>query len=189
MTVSDRHKGHDQLLAQVELTQRRLADLTEKLETYSDEVRQAFTDQIEALDERCQNLITRVSSWTEVELGISTSVADLASAVDAIEADLAARIESIGPRYELAMDRQMRTWRTRLDSLGLQGALGAMEAREDLEGLSHRVEAARIGVLMELQNALGDSKDVVVDLRNDVEEVLVDVRHAVERAVAALAGK
>ena len=189
MTVSDRHKGHDQLLAQVELTQRRLAELTEKLESYGDEVRKAFTDQIETLDGRCQSLKSKVSSWPEVEVGVPTSVADLAAAVDAIEADLAAAIESIGPRYELAMDRQMRTWRARLDALRLQGALGAMETRDDLEGLSHRVDQARIGVLMELQNALGDSKDVVVDLRNDVEEVLVDVRHAVERAVAALTGK
>ena len=84
------------------------------------------------------------------------------------------------------MDQQVRAWKSRLDTLRLQGVLASMELRDELAGLSDRLEHARAGVLIELQNAVGDSGDLVVDVRNDLEEVLSDVRRGLENAYDAV---
>lgn len=188
MTSSSTHNAHDQLLAAVQLAQRRLSQLDDRIAEFGLEISEAFGERVSGLEGAARSLMTEISSWSEVEIGKSRAVTDLESGVDTLEADLEAMVQSIGPLYELAMDKQIRTWKSRLDELRLQGVLGAMEVKDDLGELTVRLDHARTGVLFELQNAVDDGKEVVADLRDDVEVVLTDVRHAVERAVAALSG-
>lgn len=189
MNSSSTHQAHDQLLAALQLAQRRLTRFGDRIAELGMEISEAFQERVSTLEGQARTLMTEVSSWSEVEIGMPRAVADLESGVDALEADLEAMVQSIGPLYELAMDKQVRTWRSRLDELRLQGVLGAMEVKDDLGELTVRLDHARTGVLLELQNAVDDGKEVVADLRDDVEVVLADVRHAVERAVTALSGE
>jgi hypothetical protein len=87
------------------------------------------------------------------------------------------------------MDRQIRNWKSRLDAVRLQGVLGSMELRDEMEELVDRLEHARAGAMIELQGAVDDSGRMVVDLRDDLEEVLIDVRHGLEKAYAAVFGR
>lgn len=186
MGTTERHQAHDRLMADIRLSEQRLDRLADRARGMATETAQRFQDQIQALRERCDELRTRLSDWQEVEVGVPTAVADLGAAVDTLGADAEAASGDDPSAYQEAVDRQVRAWRSRVDHLRLQGSLGAMEVREDLESLTSRLDKARGGALVELQNALGDSKDLIEDLRGDMEEVLVDVRHAVERAVAPL---
>ncbi len=178
--------ARDQLLAQINLSKRRLGRFAEGLAGRAETDRARFAPQIAAVADRADQLAQRVTSWHEVEIGIATAVEDLSASVDTLEADAAA---AFGPEsYDTALDRQVRWWRGRLDRLRLQGTLAAMEADDDFERLTHRLEQARAVALVELERATGDSSAVVVDLRRDVENVLGDVRRAVNRASAALTG-
>ncbi len=181
-----RHPAHDQLLAQINLSRRRLGWFAEGMADRAETDRARFAAQVASLSERADQLALRVTSWPEVEIGVATAVEDLSASVDTLEADAAA---ALGPeRYDTALDRQVRWWLSRVDRLRLQGALAAMDATDDLNRLTHRLEQARAEALVELERAVGDSSAVVTDLRRDVEKVLVDVRRAVNRASATLIG-
>jgi chromosome segregation ATPase len=186
MTAATRHQAHDRLQAHVQMTEGRLDAMSGRIGELDEQDRAAISDRAETLAKRCQYLKTEIASWTEVEIGIPTSVEDLESAVDTLEADLDALSAAKSPEREMAIDRQVRTWKRRVDWLRLQGALGTMEARDDLGDLTHRLGAVRGDVLVELQNAVSDSKNVAVDVRTDVEKVLADVRRAVEKAASEL---
>ena len=186
MSASARHEAHDRLLADVRLMNKRLTALGERVGELDPETRATLPEEHEELVERCGAMIDEITSWTEVEVGVPTAVADLSDAVDAIEADLDAREPVDASSYELAVDRQVRAWRARLDRLRLQSALGTMEARDDLLDLGHRLDRARGDVLVELQEAAGDTKAMVADLREEVEDVLGDIRQSVRKAVRDL---
>lgn len=177
----------DRLLAQVELAQHRVERFREHVVAAAPETRRTFAEQGRRLGDRCTLLADELRRSVTIEVGIATAVDDLGSAVDTLEADFEATSEADAVAYRSAVDRQLRAWRTRTDQLRVQTALGAMELRDELEGVGDRLSEARSGVLFELRQAADDTREVVVDLRDDVENVLVDVRHAVERAVDALA--
>ncbi|MEM9608355.1 MAG: hypothetical protein AAGA99_13095 [Actinomycetota bacterium] len=138
------------------------------------------------LTARCAELADDLRHWTEVEVGMLTAVEDLGAAVDALDADLAASDTDERSGYEEAVDRQVRTWRSRIDRLRLHGHLGSLEARDELDALVDRLEEARAMVFEDLHDAADDSQAIVTDLRADVEKVLVDLRNVVEHAAAAL---
>lgn len=184
--MSTKKTVRDQLLAQIELAQDRLRDLKGELADLSTEGRAAASAQIENIGARCGALREQIQERPEVQIGTATAVEDLSDAVDTLEADLDASGEAERDRYRSTVDRQLRAWRGRAERLRLQASLGTMDARDDLEHAVKRVTDARAAVLVELREAAHDARDVVVDLRNNVEEVLVDVRHAVERAADAL---
>lgn len=186
MSLAARHKAHDRLLADVKLLRKRLRSLTQRIDRLEPEVASTVTADHRELIGRCDELTEELTSWKEVEIGVTTAVADLADAVDAMEADLDARLGTDAASYELAVDRQVRVWRARIDRLRLQGALGALEARDELQGLSHRLDRARGDVLVELQSVAGDTRGIVTELRDDVEDVLEDIRDAVRKAVRDL---
>lgn len=186
MTAATRHPAHDQLQAHVQMMERRLEKISGKIGELDEQDRAAISEEAEMLDQRCQELKAEIASWSEVEIGVPTAVEDLESAVEALEADLNAVGSAESPEQGLAMDRQVRAWKQRVDWLRLQSALGTMEARDDLDNLTHRLDNVRGDVLVELQNAVDDSKKVVVDVRHDVEQVLADVRRAVRKAAADL---
>lgn len=186
MTKSGRHEAHDRLLAEILLTRRRLDRLDERLAELGDDADDELAERGAELDRRCETLRENIASWADVEIGVPTAVEDFVAAVDAFESDLEAVGQHDAESYEIAVDRQVRTWRARLERLRIQGALGAMEARDEVDDLTHRLDRVRGDVLVQLQNALGDARDLVTDLRSDVEEVLADVRRAVEKAAADL---
>lgn len=188
MTTSSRHQAHDRLLARVRLTERRLARLGTELSVDDDLPDSELSERVEELTGRCGELSDKIRSWSEAQIGVNTAVEDLAAAVDTLETDLLAARATEPAGYAEAIDRQVRAWRTRIDRLRLQGGLASMEARDELEALTNRLEDARATVLDDLQSVVGDAKETVVDLRSDVEQVLVDVRKAVEHAAAALTG-
>lgn len=186
MAATTRHQAHDQLLAQVQLTRTRLGQFADRLEALEGDAPPALVEQAESLGERAEAIEKEIASWQEVEVGVPTAVEDLAASVDSLEADLDAAEPAEAAAYEIALDRQVRSWKSRLDRFRLQRALGRMEARDDLEDLSRRLDHVRGEVLVQLQNAVDDSKDLVIDVRDDVEEVLADVRRAVERVAENL---
>lgn len=180
------HETHDRLMAQIKQSQRRLEKFGERCEAMGEETAAAFRVRLEDLRERSSKLLDRAASWTEIEIGLPTAIADLRSAVETLEADADAATDTDASTYQDVVDRQLQAWRGRVDHLRLQGALGAMEIKDDLSEVTSKLEHARGGALVELQQALGDSKGLVEGVRGNVEEVLGDVRHAVERAAAAL---
>lgn len=180
------HWAHDTLLAHVQRTQQRLDAMRNRIEELDEQARAVVGAEREALVTRCQSLIDEIRSWSEVEIGTPTAAEDLESAVDALEADLEA-LEPVEPQAgRLAIDRQVKAWKRRVEWLRLQGALGAMEARDDLGDLTHRIDMVRGDVLVGLQSAADDSKVAIDDLKKDVEKVLVDVRRAASRAASDL---
>ncbi|NNE95172.1 MAG: hypothetical protein HKN24_04010 [Acidimicrobiales bacterium] len=186
MAAQTPHTAHDQLQADLRLLARRVTDLAARLDNWTGNLDPAYGDRLTSLQSSLDDLRDDVDKWEQVEIGIPTKVRHLADEIDSFEIDFRAVTETSAPDYELAMDSQVRNWKSRLDAVRLQGVLGSMELRDELEELGHRLEHARAGVMIELQNVLHDSGDVVVDLRDDVEEVLTDVRHGLERAYAAI---
>ncbi|MDH3682546.1 MAG: hypothetical protein OEV40_21645 [Acidimicrobiia bacterium] len=186
MTSTTRHQAHDQLVAQVRLTKKRLEQFTDRLQALDEDAPAELVEQAGSLGGRAEELESEILSWEEVEIGVPTAVEDLAASVDSMEADLDAAESAEAAAYEVALDRQVRAWKTRLDRFRLQGALGRMEAKDDLGELSQRLDHVRGEVLVQLHNAVDDSKDLVTDLRDDVEEVLADVRRAIERVASSL---
>lgn len=186
MTTNTPHSAHEQLLARVRLAERRLVrlatDIGDDAELRGTELSERAAD----LAARAKALADRIRSWTEVQIGAQTAVEDLAAAADALETDISAAKATEPAGYEEAVDRQVRTWRTRIDRLRLQGELASMEARDELEHLAHRMEDVRNNAIGDLQNVVGDAKGAVIDLRTDVEKVFVDVRRAVEHAASSL---
>ena len=176
------HDAHDRLMATIVLAEKRLIHLGEQVGALDDESGQALEPQIAELRERCDHLRAEVASWAEVEIGMPSAIDDLVAETDALEADVDSLREETAAGYEVAVDRQIRVWRAQMDRLRVQGALGAMEARDDVDQLLQRVDHVRGAALVELQQALDDSKELVADLRDDVEEVLADVRNLVRRA-------
>lgn len=183
MTSTGKHAIQDRILAEVRLIERRLRTLGRRLGQQAVETEADLVEQHAELITHWEGLHQQVSSCGEAELSVSSAVGDLAAAVDALESDLAALDQTEPSEYELAVDRQVRAWRTTLDRLRLQSSLAAMEARDELDGASYRLDRVRGDVLVELQNILGDTKKLVVDLRSDVEDVLGGVRQAVRKVM------
>ncbi len=186
MTTTSRHHAHDQLLSRVRLAERRLSRLQDELQNNDEWSSSELAERATELTARCRELADEIRRWTEVRIGASTAVEDLASAADALEADLLSARATEPDHYEEAVDRQVRTWRTRIDRLRLQRGLASMETRDELEDLGDRLEHARDIVIADLQNVVGDAKETVIDLRTDIEKVVVDVRKAVEHVAASL---
>ncbi len=184
MTVRTPHEAHDRLLADLTLLDRRIGAFAARLE--STETADEFTERLTTISGRVTNLLDRVDDWGDVEVGTPTEARHLSEDLDVLESDFKASTEIYAPDYEVAMDQQVRAWKARLDALRLQGALASMELKDELAGLADRLEHARAGVLIELQNAVGDSGDMVVDVRDDLEGVLVDVRRGLENAYDAV---
>lgn len=171
----------DRLLAQLDLAEDRLSQFSDRLTEASERSQKRFSERMDRVNARCHDLAEQIRSSSVVTVGTETAIEDLGAAVDTLEADLDAVSEAESDRYRSALDRQLRTWRSRTEHLRLQSSLGAMEIREDLEDLGSRLARARSGALVELKRAASDTKEVVVDVRDDLEDVLNDVRHAVER--------
>ena len=188
MTAPSRHEAHDRLLTRVNLAHRRVLRLADELEADECLCDGELAERAAELAARCRTRSDMIRGWTEVEIGAQTAVEDLAAAVDALEADLAAARATEASGYEEAIDRQVRSWRTRIDRLRLQQGLASMEARDEMDDVVHRLEEARATVLQDLQSVVGDAKQTVIDLRDDVEVVFGDVRRTVEHAAAKLTG-
>ena len=186
MTAPSRHQAHDSLLAHVQRVGHRLEALTGRIEALDTPDKAAIASERESLTTRCQELLDEIRSWTEIEIGIPAAVENLESAVDTFEADLDALSPADPEGRKSAIDRQIRAWKQRVDWLRLQSALGAMQARDDLEDLTRRLDGVRGQVFVELQTTAEDSKEVIVDLRRDVEKVLVDVRRVVSKATSEM---
>ena len=186
MTARTLHQAHDRLLADLKLLDRRIGEFSDRLRRWSNEAESEYTDRLKTISQRVTDLLDRVDDWGDVEVGTPTEARHLSEDLDALETDFTAASEFHAPAYEKAMDQQVRAWKSRLDALRVQGALASMELRDELAGLSDRLEHARAGVLIELQNAVGDSGDLVVDVRNDLGEVLIDVRRGLEQAYSAV---
>jgi len=180
MTVQDR------LLAQLELAEERLDRFAAQLDKASERSQERFSEQLERVLARSHSLADQVRNVSPVSDTTEAAVEDVNAAVDTLEADLDAAGSDATERYRAVVDRQLRSWRARTEHLRLQSALGSMEVRQDLEELGTRLNRARSGALVELQRAARDSRDVVVDVRDDLEHVLTDVRHAVERVADSL---
>ena len=183
MSLAERHEVRDRLLADVSLMSKRLGALNERVADLDDKASAALRDDHRELGDRCRALDDELRARSDVEAGLATAVAEVSDAVDALEADLDARGDTDASAYELAVDRQVRAWRARIDRLRLHYALGALEARDELHDLGQRLDHARGAVLVELQQATGDTREAVGELRDDVEEVLEDIRNVV-RATA-----
>ncbi len=179
----------DQLLSQVELVRHRLDWYRDGLVDAAEHTQEAFDESAGRIQERCDELSDAITERSAVDEGTASAVHDLGSAVDTLEADTEAASETMVAGYWRAVDRQARAWRSRADQLRLRSALGGMEMRDELADAGSRLDAARAGVIVELRNAAGDTRDLLVDVRDDVEEVLVDVRHLVERFADALTQK
>lgn len=186
MSARTLHQAHDRLLADLKLLDLRIGAFADQLGRWSTEIGPEYTERLTTISRRVTGLLNRVDSWGDVEVGTLTEARHLSEDMDALESDFRASTQSHAPDYEVAMDQQVRAWKSRLDTLRLQGVLASMELRDELAGLSDRLEHARAGVLIELQNAVGDSGDLVVDVRNDLEEVLSDVRRGLENAYDAV---
>ncbi|MGI9603177.1 MAG: hypothetical protein ACR2QE_14920 [Acidimicrobiales bacterium] len=176
----------DRLLAQIDLAENRLDRFAAQLARGSERSQARFADRLERITARVHDLAGQIKDSSAFEVETETAVEDLGAAVDALEADLKASGEAEKDSYTDALDHQLRIWRSRTDRLRLQSSLGAMEIREDLEELGQRLDRARSGALVELKRAAGDTKEVVVDVRDDLENVLTDVRHALERVADSL---
>ena len=187
MSTQGRHNAHDRVLADVQLIRRRLQKVGQRIDQRQDGTDDHLTGAHDSLVEHCDELEERIRSWKDLEVGVTGPVADLAGAVDALESDLDALDPTKPEDYELAVDRQVRAWRTRIDRLRLQSSLAAMGARDDLDDLSQRLDRVRGDVLVELQNTLGDTKELVGNIRTGVEDVLGDVRRAVGKIAKDLA--
>ena len=186
MTDDPRHPAHDQLQAKVQLIERRIDGLNQRIEDLAEEVGSSMKDRAGVLLERSRALRATIADWAEVKVGVPSEVEGLSADVDAIEADIDAATPQEVAGYEVAVDRQLRVWRGRLDHLRLQRTLAAMEARDDLEALGDRLDTARGDALVELQSAAAGSKDLVADVRRGLEGILGDVRRAAEKAAADL---
>lgn len=186
MAARTLHQAHDRLLADLNLLDRRIGAFSDRLARWSNEPESKYTERLATISRRVAELMDRVDDWGDVEVGTPTEARHLSEDLDALESDFKAATEFYAPDYELAMDQQVRAWKSRLDALRIQGVLASMELKDELAGLSDRLEHARAGVLIELQNAVGDSGDLVVDVRNDLEEVLADVRRGLEHAYDAV---
>ena len=184
MTTNER--THDQLLADLELTSSRLQAFDILLDDVKPKTREPFVQQHSRLALRCSELHDQLESRPEVKIETAYAIEDLGAAVDGLEADLDATRHADPMNYRAAVDKQLRSWRSRTDWLRLQGALASMEVCDDLDNVGNRLSHARAGVLVELREAAGDTKHLVTDVRDDVEAILVDIRHAVERAADAL---
>lgn len=195
------HPAHDELLAQMRVTDQRLRRFRNRLVAAEVETDLRFIERVDELQLRCDGLAAELKTWTEVEIGTPTAVDDLAAAVDAIEADFEAVMSppSDWERFETTLDRQVRVWRGRIDRLRLQAMLGTMEGVDELEELLPRLDRARSVALIELHNVTEDGRQVAGDVRRDVEatmldvrknveDVVADVRRAVERAASTLTG-
>lgn len=180
------HDAHDRLLNRVRLTERRLGRLSAEVAADETLAESELSARVDGLTDRCTELADRLRSWTEVEVGVLTAVEDLGGAVDAFEADLSAARADEPAGYEEAVDRQVRTWRTRIDRLRLHGHLATMEAHDELEALTQRLEGVRATALDGLHDTAEDARTTVTDLRSDVEKVLADVRKVIEDAAAGL---
>lgn len=178
----------DELVAELELVIGRLEEFRDRATDAPLDVRARFEEQVSALSTRAEELSDRIRSWVEGRTGSAAEVDDLTNAVDALEADLAAVEAGDRMSYRTRLDRQLRTWRARVDHLRLQESLGQMELRDELDAAGSRLGAARSRALVELRGTSADAKDVVIDLRDDVEDLLRDVRRVIERAADALRG-
>lgn len=188
MTVRSAHRAHERLLADLTLLNRRAQEFADRLSGWATTTSDEYRHRLQVIQAEVRELLDRVEDWDEVEVGTPTRAKHLGAEIDALEGDFRASTEFYAPDYELAMDQQVRVWKARLDALRLQGALASMELKDELSGLSERLDQARAGVLIELQNAAGDSGDLVVDVRDDLEAVLIDVRNGLERAYDAVFG-
>jgi hypothetical protein len=189
MTARSTHKAHDRIQADLKLLERRMQKLGSRIAAWTGDVTKQYADRLEALSASLHDLSEDVEGWEEIEIGTPTKVGRLSEDVDSLEADFRAATEDRAPNYELAMDQQVRAWKSRLDAVRLQGVLGSMELQDELEELGHRLDHARAGVMIELQKATEEGTDVAVELRDDVEEVLVDVRHGLEKAYTSIFGR
>lgn len=177
----------DQLAAQIDVAEARLAAFLTCLDEVSDQsIRRRLTVRAEGVDRRCSTLRATVGEPTPIPIGTPTAVEDLGATMDTLEADLDAATQVEAGPYKAAADRQARAWRGRTDRLRVQAALGVMELKDDLEGLARRLDHVRASALVELREAVSDARDGVEDVRGDMEEVLGDLRRAVDRAVGAI---
>ncbi len=185
-TSSDNLVG-DQLAAQIDLAEARLAAFRSCLEAAADDsARHRLEARATGVGRRCTALRTTVREADVIPIGTPTAVEDLAATLDTLEADLDAATQKEPSLYGAAADRQARAWRGRADRLRVQAALGIMEMKDDLEGLVRRLDHVRAAVLVELRDAAADTRGGVEELRADMEEVVGDVRRAVDRAVDAI---
>ncbi len=189
MTARSTHKAHDRIQADLKLLERRVQELGSRIAGWTGDVTRQYAERLEGLSASLRDLSKDLDDWEEVEIGTPTKVGHLSDEVDSLEADFRAATEDHAPDYELAMDQQVRNWKSRLDAVRLKGALGSMELQDELEELGHRLDHARAGAMIELQKAMDEGSGVAVDLRDDVEEVLIDVRHALEKAYTSLFGR
>ncbi len=184
MAERSTHKAHDRLQADLKLLERRIQELGSRIADWTGELAGHYSERLEALSTTLHELSDDIDAWDEVEIGKPTRISHLSEEVDSLEGDFRAAIEDHAPSYELAMDQQVRNWKSRLDAVRLQGVLGSMELRDELGELVDRLEHVRGGAMIELQNAIDEGGGAVVDLRDDLEEVLVDVRRGLEKAYA-----
>ncbi len=176
----------DHLLTEVDLVKERLDRFFARAAEVPSDARAALEQRGDRVGARAEALAARIREWVELQVGTSSAVEDLGEAVDTLEADLDA-VEGVeSGTYGSLVDRQIRLWTRRLQHLRVKEALGVMELQDELTQLESRLAAARTEVLIELRRTAADAREVVVDLREDVEEVLVDVRNAVERAADVL---
>lgn len=181
-----RHETHDRLLAEIRLVDRRLARLGDQLAEHGDGAEDQLVELHAELTADAAFLADEVRSWTEVEIGVPTALDQLIDGVDALESDIAMLSQHEPGDFEVTVDRQLRAWRGRIDRLQVQGALGSMDAKDNLAELAGRLDRVRGDVLVELEQTADDAKTVVVDLRHDVEVVLSDVRRAIGKTVRDL---
>ena len=187
-TSSDNLVG-DQLAAQIDLAEARLAAFRSCLDGVVDDgTRHRLEARASGVSHRCTALRTIVRHSDVIPIGTPIAVEDLAATLDTLEADLDAASQKEPSLYLAAADRQARAWRGRTDRLRVQAALGIMEMKDDLEHLVRRLEHVRAAVLVELRDAAGDARGGGEVLRADMEAVVGDVRRAVDRAVDAIAG-
>lgn len=180
MTVQDR------LLAQLDLAEERLDRFARQLEQASERSQERFSQRLDRVTARIHSLAEQVREISPISDSTEAAVEDVNAAVDTLEADLDAAVSEESEGYRAVLDRQLRSWRARTEHLRLQSALGSMGIRDDLEELGNRLNRARSAALVELQRATRDSKEAVVEVRDDLEQVLTDVRHAVERVADSL---
>ena len=176
----------ERLLAQLELIASRLdrlADTTMGLAADSQEV---FRERMWFMTRRCEELSDAVEHGHDEAPGTAGAIDDLSSAVDTLEADIGAVREEEAVGYRAAVDRQLRAWKSRVESLRLQEALAGMEIRDELGPLGDQVSDLRHAVLVDLRNVADDARDAVSDVRGTVETLLSEVRKAVEDAAASL---
>ena len=93
MRTSPFHPAHDKLLAQVRVSRQRLDRFANRLREQADagsmdlDDRETFLRIADDLRERCDDLVESIKAWTEVQIGVPTAADDVATAVEALEAD------------------------------------------------------------------------------------------------------